>query len=174
MLTTDHVVRFSLMYTTANLALVVLAGALREPWLKGLAACNSLLILAFVYVVQVLYPEDYKRVYRSFAFDASGAILMDFIVHTVPVLIALRWLVPYGRPWQVAAPALAVLMYVSVADVRWIYKVRELEICKVVAYAFTLYAVGLTVCWVDEQRAVWAFLLLAVTVAAVLFARAVK
>lgn len=170
MLGKEEALRLTLMYTTANLVLVVLAGALRHEGLKGFVACNSLLILAVVYVVQVMFPKDYERTYRSFAFDVHGAIVLDFAVHTLPVLIALRWL-PLSGAWQVALPALALLTYLSVADFKWIYKVQELELCRVAMYALALYVVGLAACKMGDRQAVIAMLVLAVGVSAVLFAR---
>lgn len=151
--------RFASMYTTANLFLVVVAGASSAPWaawLKGLAASNSLLILAAVHTVQILYPVDFSRMYTSFALEPEGSVLMDFIVHVLPVLLAMRWL-PMSSTMHAVLPMLCILAYMGVANIQWVYGVRELDKWRVVVYAFVLYAAGLAMCKLSHPHATWAF-----------------
>jgi hypothetical protein len=163
-LTMLDLMRVLLMYTTLNVALIIITGILNLQFLKGFLACNSMLIFIFVYIFHISYPEEFSKVFKSFMFFGSTRHLMiDYIFHIIPLFLSFKWISSITIIASIF-PALLIIIYMCAVNLKWIYNINDVQFSKLTIQSIALYIISLLVIQTNEKYSVWMLLIISLII----------
>ena len=113
-------------YTVWNLVLIVVATQCTDPWLRGFALCNTMLIRVISFYVNVTDHAHVQEMRVSFGSDKAARMLLgaiavgDFAMHVLPLVVVIGW----ARHITVGMAVLPVVtcgLYTTFANLKAVY-----------------------------------------------------